>query len=143
MKRKGILFSKGQRITAFLKLLTPAVAILVWFSSAPLTAQATDISGVQHHAVAGSEEFNLILIKFENTLQGDDPANIQQELLKYKGVSSISFTQDHDYVYIKYTQAITANQLLAVLDKMNRRGHYMESGTAVYYAKDNNVYFIR
>jgi hypothetical protein len=143
MNRKGKHFSKGRCIPAFFKLFIPTIAFLGVFSPASLQAQATDISGIQHHAVAGSEEFNLILIKFDNALQPDDPANIERELLKYKGVTTINFSQDHAYVYIKYSNLITPNQILAVLDKMNRRGHYMEGGSPVYYAKDNNVYFIR
>jgi inosine/xanthosine triphosphate pyrophosphatase family protein len=112
-------------------------------SSENLLAQAPDLSGIMSVQGVNSEEMNSICIKFEAALVGDDESIVLRELNKYPGIKSISVRNAGEYIYIKYTNEISANQLLAVLDKINKRGHYLSAGVPVYYQKDQNIYFFR
>lgn len=107
-----------------------------------ITAQTIDNSGFMHTAGTNGEEFNALKIKFETTLNADQNAVISNELHKYPGIISIEFDSDQ-YVVLKFTNEISANQILAVLDRINHPGHYLNSGVPVYYQKDQNIYFIR
>jgi len=112
-------------------------------SSGSLLAQSPDVSGMITIAGVNGEQYNGVSIKFEVTLVAIDETNITRELNKYPGIASVSFLEERQYIYVKYTNEISANQLLAVLDKLNKRGHYMNAGLPVYYQKDQNTYFLR
>lgn len=123
---------------------TLMVLSLILSSTICSFSQAVDISGIMH--VQGvNEEYNSICIRFDQTLIADDQSIIQKEFAKYQDIVSISFNNEvsADYVFVKYANPMTPNQLLAILDRINKKAHYMESGSAVYYQKDGSIYFIR
>ncbi len=106
-------------------------------------AQAPDQSGIIYSAGTNGEEFNHICIKFENSISADQESSIHTEYNKYPGIKSIVLNVNEGYIYLKYTNEISANQLLAILDKINLPGHYLSNGVPTYYQKDNSIYFIR
>lgn len=107
-----------------------------------LSAQVSDDSGIIHTAGTNGEEFNLVKVKFETALNGDQNHLVESELNKYSGLQSIQF-ESGQYMLVKFNSEISINQILAVLDKINHPGHYLVAGTPVYYIKDNSIYFIR
>lgn len=117
--------------------------ILLLSSENLLAQSADDVSGMIAVQGVNGEELNVISIMFDVSLVLEDEAIITKELNKYPGIKSITFRDALQFIYIKYTNEISANQLLAVLDKINKRGHYLSSGVPVYYQKDQNIYFVR
>lgn len=122
--------------------MSTCMMLIGFISTNTLSAQTSDNSGFIHTAVPGVEEFNLLKIKFENDLVGDQSFLVKAELNKYPGLQSLEF-EGSQYMVIKFNHEINANQILAVLEKINHPGHYLNSGSPVYYVKDETIYFIR
>lgn len=100
-------------------------------------------SGVLH-TTANGEETNLIKIHCD-ALTDQTLIVINKEFEKYKTeVKSVDFDLVDLKIYVKYTNAIDANLILGILERVYIKAYYLNtSGVAVYYTKAGNESFKR
>lgn len=107
-------------------------------------SQQTIHSGVIHTTASG-EENNLIKIHCDALSNPTTKDVIAKEFEKYKTeVKSVDFDTENYKIYIKYTNAIDANMLLGILERIYIKAYYLNAnGVAVFYTKAGNETFKR
>lgn len=114
--------------------------LFVLFNSVIYGQIASDQSGILH-TTSNGEESNLICVLAENLNTDTQVNNIKVELAKYPEIVSADIKLSEQYIFIKYNNNISPNQLLAILNRIQITAHYMDAGTAIYYVKGSTDYF--
>lgn len=114
--------------------------LFILFNSVLYGQIASDQSGILHTTSIG-EESNLICVLAENLSTDIQVNKIKDELVKYPEIKSFDIKLTEQYVFIKYNNNISPNQLLAILNRIQITAHYMDAGTAIYYVKGSTDYF--
>lgn len=100
-------------------------------------------SGVLH-TTANGEETNLIKIHCD-ALTDELVVTINNEFEKYRTeIRSTDYEVANHKIYVKYTNAIDANIILGILERVYIKAYYFNTnGVAVYYTKAGNETFKR
>ena len=101
-------------------------------------------SGVIHTTASG-EETNLLKIHCDALTDLTLTDVIAGEFEKYKAeVRSVDFDAENHKIYVKYTNAIDANMILGILERVYIKAYYLNAnGVEVYYTKAGNETFKR
>lgn len=96
------------------------------------------------HTTANGEENNLIKIHCD-ALTDQTLIVINKEFEKYKTeVKSVDYDLVNHKIYVKYTNAIDANIILGILERVYIKAYYLNaSGNEVRYTKAGNETFKR
>lgn len=114
--------------------------LFVLFNSVIYGQIASDQSGILH-TTANGEESNLICVLAENLSTDIQVNKIKAELVKYPEIKSFDIKLAEQYVFIKYDNNLSPNQILAILNRIQITAHYLEAGVAIYYVKGSTDYF--
>jgi len=90
-------------------------------------------------------EIGAMLIHIDALLTDETlEAKVQEEFMKYPSeIISFAISASTGKVYITYKNPLYPNLILAILDRKNIRGYYLEDGQEIRYVKDGNAYFKR
>lgn len=107
-------------------------------------SQIAPHSGILHTATNG-EQLNLIKIHCDQLADATLSQIISAELLKYdKEVKAVDIDAPNHKIYVKYTNDMSANMLLGILERSYFKAYYHDaSGAPVYYTKTGNEVFLR
>lgn len=101
-------------------------------------------SGIMHTTASG-EETNLIKIHCDALTDQTLIDVIQTEFAKYRTeIKSADFDAENHKIFVKYTNAIDANVILGILERIYIKAYYLNtSGNEVRYTKAGNETFKR
>lgn len=114
------------------------------FSQMGTMAISTDISSGVITNIDANNEIGVIQFQIDN-LSANQQDIIMYEFTKYEGeIVNFGISLVDNKLIVAYRLPSYPNFLLAILDRVNIRGYYLDiSGLQTFYAKDGHSAFIR
>lgn len=110
------------------------LSVLFFILCGNLFAQtAEDKSGIEYTTSNSVNEFNLLKIKIDSYDTENQLKTIQSQLLKNTNIKSVDIDYNNNYVYIKYTNSITPNEILKQFHIHKTIVHYKDGESIIQY----------